>query len=54
VLQAVHMMLGGGPERPWAAGEPCGSLGVFIGRNFDRGVLLARLHCRVASSARSA
>ena len=48
------MMLGGGPERPWAAEEPCGSLGVFIGRNLDRGVLVARLHCCVASSARSA
>jgi len=48
------MMLGGGPERPWAAGEPCGSLGVFIGRNLDRVVLLAGLRSCVASPARSA
>ncbi len=48
------MMLHGGPERLWVEGDSRGSLGVFIGRNLDRGVLLARLHCCVASSARSA
>ena len=43
VLQAVHLMLDGGPEQPKNEGESPGSSSVSIGRNLDRGVLLAGL-----------
>lgn len=40
VIQAVHMMLDGGPDRPWAPDEDKTSRLVFIGRNLDREALL--------------
>ncbi len=49
VIQAVHMMLDGGPDRPWAPDEPRKSRLVFIGRNLDRGALLAGLRSCIAS-----
>lgn len=49
VLQAVHLMLDGGPERLWGEGESPGSSSIFIGRNLDRGVLLAGLCSCVTS-----
>ena len=47
------MMLAGSPERPWAEWESRGSRSALIGRNLDRGVLLARLRSCVASPVRS-
>jgi len=41
VIQAVHMMLDGGPDRPWAPEEDQTSRLVFIGRDLDREALLA-------------
>lgn len=40
VIQAVHMMLDGGPDRPWAPDEDTTSRLVFIGRDLDREALL--------------
>lgn len=54
VLQAVHMMLDGGPDRPWVAGEPRRSRIVFIGRNLDRAALLTGLRSCIAAPVRSA
>lgn len=48
VIQAVHMMLDGGPDRPWAPDEPRKSRLVFIGRNLDRELLLAGFRSCVA------
>lgn len=48
VLQAVHMLLDGGPDRPWADGELRASRIVFIGRNLDRAALLAGLRSCIA------
>ncbi|MCY4588213.1 MAG: GTP-binding protein [Bryobacterales bacterium] len=53
VIQAVHMMLDGGPDRPWALDEPRKSRLVFIGRNLDREALLAGLRSCIASPAPS-
>ena len=53
VIQAVHMMLDGGPDRPWAPDEPRKSRLVFIGRNLDREALLAGLRSCIASPAPS-
>lgn len=41
VMQAVHMLLDGGPDRPWRVGETRQSQLVFIGRNLDRAQLTA-------------
>jgi G3E family GTPase len=41
VFQAVHMMLEGDLQRPWAEGEPRESQMVFIGRNLDEAKLRA-------------
>lgn len=48
VIQAVHMVLDGGPDRPWAPDEPRKSRLVFIGRNLDRELLLAGFRSCVA------
>ena len=48
------MMLDGGPERFWAEGESHDKRGVFIGRNLDRGVLLAGPRSSVVLPAHSA
>ncbi|WP_268798748.1 CobW family GTP-binding protein [Pseudomonas huanghezhanensis] len=39
VVQAVHMLLDGGPDRPWREGEQRKSDIIFIGRNLDRAAL---------------
>ncbi len=47
VLQAVHMLLDGGPDRPWQVGEERQSQIVFIGRRLDREQLTAAFEaCR--------
>ena len=43
VFQAVHMLLDGGPDRPWKTNEKRQSEIVFIGRNLDREALTAGL-----------
>jgi G3E family GTPase len=40
VFQGVHMLLDGGPDRPWGDGPRASDL-VFIGRNLDREALNA-------------
>ena len=51
---ALHIVLDGGPERFWAEGESHDKRSVFIGRNLDRGVLLAGLRSWIVSPAHSA
>lgn len=47
VIQAVHMLLDGGPDRRWKTGEKRESQIVFIGRNLDRAALSKGLEaCR--------
>jgi G3E family GTPase len=41
VFQGVHMLFGGQPDRPWAAGEQKVNQLVFIGRNLDREELVS-------------
>ena len=53
VIQAVRMMLDGGPNRPWAPDEPRKSRLVCIGRNLEREALLAGLRSCMASPAPS-
>jgi len=36
IFQGVHMLMGGTPGKPWAAGEPRESVMVFIGRKLPR------------------
>lgn len=43
VFQAVHMLLDGGPDRPWQSNEKRQTEIVFIGRNLDRDELPAGL-----------
>ena len=49
VIQAVHMMLDGGPDRPWAPGEDRTSRLVFIGRGLDREALLTGFRSCIAA-----
>lgn len=51
LIQAVHMVLDGGPDREWEDGEERGSRLVFIGRNLDRETLLAGFQSCVARPA---
>jgi G3E family GTPase len=48
VFQAVHMILEGDFQRPWAAEEKRWSRAVFIGRNLDREALKAGFEACVA------
>jgi G3E family GTPase len=36
IFQGVHMLMGGTPGKPWAAGEARESVMVFIGRGIPR------------------
>jgi G3E family GTPase len=50
VVQGVHMLLEGEPQRPWGAHEPRTTRLVFIGRELDAGALQAGLRgCAAAS-----
>lgn len=53
VTQAVHMVLDGGPDRPWAPDEAGKTRLVFIGRNLEREAFPAGLRSCIASPAPS-
>jgi len=39
VVQGVHMLIEGAPQRPWKSGEPRRSRLVFIGRDLPRDLI---------------
>jgi len=39
VVQGVHMLIEGAPQRPWMSGEPRRSRLVFIGRDLPRDLI---------------
>jgi len=49
VLQGVHMMMEGAPQKPWAANDKRESRLVFIGRNLDEAALKAGFESCVAA-----
>jgi G3E family GTPase len=53
IFQGVHMLMGGTPGKPWAAGETRESKMVFIGRNLPKKIFVEGLAYCVADSARS-
>ncbi len=48
IFQGVHMLMGGTPGQPWAAGEPRESVMVFIGRKIPRKLFVEGLAYCVA------
>jgi G3E family GTPase len=51
VVQGVHMLLEGEPQRYWAENEPRRSRLVFIGRKLDTAELQAGFDACAASAA---
>jgi G3E family GTPase len=54
IFQGVHMLMGGTPGKPWAAGETRESKMVFIGRNLPKRIFVEGLAYCVANNAKTA